>query len=280
MTLLAVIGIWEHDRHEYFGVGEENGQKVAFKDYLDVLAHNRALQMLIISGSSDKLAASVKTSSVLMVVLFGILYGDYSMYGTASSIVIVPSIMVAMLGVGYAAKKGMKKMLVQFTIYDMVVSGIMFVMAIYAYSTGKTIKSMGAFGVAFIIAYIVLYCVESMSSSIVIPMIADCSDYETVRTGRYMPGMMSTVFSFVDKLISSLAATVISLGLVAVGYHDVQPVAEDPMTKGLFIFLLIMYFGMPFFGWVCNIVSMKYYPLSKEKMAEIQEQIAQTKAKA
>ena len=34
-------------------------------------------------------------------------------------------------------------------------------------------------------------------------MTADCADYEVYRSGRYVPGLMGTLFSFVDKLISS-----------------------------------------------------------------------------
>ena len=45
----------------------------------------------------------------------------------------------------------------------------------------------------------------SIASSIVIPMTADCADYEVYRSGRYVPGLMGTLFSFVDKIISSLA---------------------------------------------------------------------------
>lgn len=42
-------------------------------------------------------------------------------------------------------------------------------------------------------------------------MTADCADYEVYRTGKYVPGLMGTLFSFVDKLVSSLAATVVAL---------------------------------------------------------------------
>lgn len=276
LTLFAVIGIWSHDRTEYFGTADE-GQKLGFRDYVEVLKHNRAIQMLIVSAASDKLATTVKTSSVLMVVLFGIFLGDYSLYGTTSTILIIPNIIIAMVGVGYAAKKGMKRALLQFTVVDIVLSGIMFVIAVGSYATGFDITEMGAVSIVFIILYCGLYCTEAISSGIVIPMIADCADYETVRSGNYIPGMMGTMFSFVDKLISSLATTVIALGLVVVGFKDVQPVAEDPMTTGLFIFLLVMYFGLPFIGWVANIIAMKFYPLSKEKMVEIQAQIAAIK---
>ncbi len=54
-----------------------------------------------------------------MVVLFGIFMGEYSLYGTASSIVLIPVVIIGAVGVGFAAKRGMKKMLIDFTIYDL-----------------------------------------------------------------------------------------------------------------------------------------------------------------
>ena len=54
-------------------------------------------------------------------------------------------------------------------------------------------------------------------------MIADCTDYETYKTGKYVPGMMGTLFSFVDKLISSLATSVVSLAVAAIGYTTTLP---------------------------------------------------------
>ena len=47
-----------------------------------------------------------------------------------------------------------------------------------------------------------------------IPMVADCADYETYRSGKFIPGIMGTLFSLVDKLVSSLASTVVSVVLL------------------------------------------------------------------
>ena len=278
MTLLAVIGIWSHDRTEYFGAGSDE-QKLGFKDYVNVLKGNRAIQMLIVSAASDKLAANVKSNSVLMAVLFGVLIGNYSMYGTASALVTIPTVIAATLGTAYAAKKGMKKALVNYTLLDMVIAGIMFVLVVYSYATGTHMGS-GVLSIVFLGLYVLLTCSESLSGGIVIPMIADCADYEAARSGLYVPGMMGTLFSFVDKLISSLATTIISLGLVAIGYTTTQPGPDAEMTSGLFVFLLVMYFAMPFLGWIANLIAMKFYPLSKEKMAEVQAQVSALKASA
>ena len=43
---------------------------------------------------------------------------------------------------------------------------------------------------------------------------------------------------------------------------------------------MICFIGAPMVGWICNLIAMKFYPLTKEKMAEIQDEIAAIKAKA
>ena len=38
-------------------------------------------------------------------------------------------------------------------------------------------------------------------------------------------------------------------------------------------------YGMIMIGLVCNLIAMKFYPLTKEKMEEIQDEVAQIKMK-
>ena len=37
---------------------------------------------------------------------------------------------------------------------------------------------------------------------------------------------------------------------------------------------------MPMIGWILNVIAMKFYPLNKEKMEEIQDEIARIKAES
>ena len=119
-----------------------------------------------------------------------------------------------------------------------------------------------------------------MSGNIVIPMTADCADYEVYRSGKYVPGLMGTLFSFVDKMISSLAGTFVSLMIAAIGFKTEQPTQDTPYSSGIFWVTMICFIGAPMVGWICNLIAMKFYPLTKEKMAEIQDEIAAIKAKA
>lgn len=82
-----------------------------------------------------------------------------------------------------------------------------------------------------------------------IPMMADCTDYELYRSGRYVPGMVATVYSFVDKLISSFATTIVGIFVAAIGYTSTTPQIGDELTTGIFIVTMFLYNGMPILGW-------------------------------
>jgi Na+/melibiose symporter-like transporter len=140
--------------------------------------------------------------------------------------------------------------------------------------------SWSLIGVLFIVLFIAMKGFSQLSGNIVIPMTADCADYEVYRTGRYVPGLMGTLFSFVDKLISSLASTFVALVYAAIGFKDHLPTEETPYSTPILIATLICFIGMPMIGWILNVIAMKFYPLNKEKMEEIQDEIARIKAES
>jgi Na+/melibiose symporter-like transporter len=98
----------------------------------------------------------------------------------------------------------------------------------------------------------------------------DIVDYELYRSGRFMPASVSATYSFVDKLVSSLGAT-IATGMVAlIGYNQVAPQASDPLTTAVKVMTVVLLIGFPILGWICTILAMKKSELSREKMVEVQ----------
>jgi len=138
-------------------------------------------------------------------------------------------------------------------------------------------KGWTVFTVLFLVFTLLYNGFNTVCSNVVITMTADCADYEVYRSGKYVPGMIGTLFSFVDKLISSLASTIVGLMCAAIGFTHALPTAETPYSTKLFIIGMIGMYGLILFGLICNIIAMKFYPLSKEKMNEIQEEIAKIK---
>ncbi len=278
-TLIAVISIWSKDREEFFGLGG-NGTKTKFKDYISVLKGNRAMQMLIVAAATDKLALNTSGNSVVMVMLYGIIMGNYELYGNMSMITMIPSFIIILVGTKYASKFGSKKALVVSTWLSMASYIALFLVLFLGDPTQISTENFGVMTALWIGTYCIAKGISSVSSGIVIPMIADCSDYETYLTGRYVPGMMGTLFSFVDKLISSFATTIIGIAVAAIGYTTAMPQATDASTPEMFWITSGLFIGLPILGWIASLIAMKFYPLDEAKMKEVQDKLDKIRKEA
>ncbi|MGJ9383539.1 MFS transporter [Salipaludibacillus sp. CF4.18] len=275
-TILAILAIKSKDRHKYYGLAEI-GVKVRFRDYWPVLKRNRPLQMLVIAASTDKLAGQVMNQQVAMVMLFGIILGDFALSGTISLIAIVPSFLITYLGVVYARKNGLKRSLVHFSWLGVIAFGILVGLFTFGDPQNMTLDNIGIMTILFILLFSIGRGVSTFTPSIVIPMIADVSDYETHRTGRYVPGMIGALFSFIDKAVSSLAPAIVG-GLVAIiGYRDEFPQLGESPTTDLFAMTMIIFFGIPISMWLISIIAMRFYTLDGKRMEVIQEEMAAVK---
>lgn len=63
----------------------------------------------------------------------------------------------------------------------------------------------------------------------------------------------------------SLAQTIVSVLIMMIGFVDTQPQPGGELVPGMLFVTLLCFGGFPIFGWMCNIISMKFYPLTKEE---------------
>jgi Na+/melibiose symporter-like transporter len=278
-AVLAIVGIWSKDKKEFYGLAEE-GTKTSLREYWGVLKGNRPLQMLSISASFDKLAISINRSSVVGVMLFGILLGDYALSGTIGMITIIPTLFITFYAVNIARKTGLKKSYVTSAWIGIV--SFVGLIVLFLLIDNPTVISLENIGVSTIL-FIVLYSLigfANIPTTLVVPMIADVSDYETHKSGRYVPGMMGTIFSFIDQLVSSLAPTIVGVVVGIIGYKSQFPEVGDTLTTPLFVTTLVLAFGLPALFLLISITAMKFYHLDAKKMEDIQNGIIEMKAKA
>lgn len=104
-------------------------------------------------------------------------------------------------------------------------------------------------------------------------MIADCSDYERCRSGKFVPGLMGALFSFVDKVFAALGTGFVGIVMFVIGYNRRLPQIGDEATPLLKWTALFLYCGIPIIGWVCSLVSMRYYTLDQKTMSEISQKL-------
>ena len=281
-TCIAVISIWPKDRVEFFGTGKP--VKIGLKDYWDTLKNNRAIQMLVVSASSDKLATSAKTA-VVTTIMFAIVAGENALSGIITGMTAIPTMILSVLCVGaLATRLGQRKAMLIGSWGGIVCNALLAALWLFgnprSMNNGQGGLAIGFFAITHILLSVILGGFQGVSGNIVIPMTADCADYEVYRTGKYVPGMMGTLFSFVDKMVSSLAPMIAGLLLSMIGFVDKVPDINTPYTPSLLYVGVFLSYGIVILGLLCNLVALKFYPLTKEKMEEIQDKIAEIKASA
>ena len=108
-------------------------------------------------------------------------------------------------------------------------------------------------------------------------MRADIIDYELDRSGKYLSAVVTSTYNFIDQMVSSLGMLVTTSLLALIGYSTTMPQPTDAPTTPLLVVALTISYGLPILGWICTIVSMKFYKLDKEEMVQVQKRIASKK---
>ncbi|MEG1447194.1 MAG: MFS transporter [Ruthenibacterium sp.] len=262
-TILAIIGIASKDRPEFYN--DLKSPKAHVKDYFEILGHNRPLQMLIISAATDKLGALLVTGTTTYI--FANMLLNSSLAGEFSLMLTLPLIVVSFVGMMIARKLGLKRTFLIGTWGSMIFLAIMFI-----------VRPNPNYPWIFLGLYLVQKLISSMANAAVIPMIADCSDYENYRSGRFVPSMISTIFSFIDKMISSASSLIIGFALAAAGVGKIIITPNQPVNDTFNMYMMICFCIVPILGHVASIIAMKWYNLDSKEMVHVQSEIEKRKA--
>ena len=278
LTILAVIGIWEKDQPKYFGVGGAKQEKVKISEYVEIIKNNNPMQRLMIAGAGCKLALSIATNTTVLCMLYGCMMGNYDgLYLPMMIVGYVCSVPFFLLTVRTSQKKGQKASLVRFVSVALICYvGVLALLLMWGQGDAFNLSimangklSINIYTVLFIVFFGIGYGAYYATADMPIPMVADCSDYETYRSGKYIPGIMGTLFSLVDKLVSSLSATVVGVAVSAIGLANL-PTPETPYMPGMNWVVIILFCVIPMVAWALTLIAMKGYSLTGERMKEIQ----------
>ena len=280
LTILAVIGIWEKDQPKYFGIGGTNQEKVKLSEYVEIIKNNDPMKRLMVAGAGCKLALSVATNTTVLCMLYGSMMGNYDgLYLPMMILGYVFSVPFFLLTVRTSQKKGQKASLLRYvTVALICYLGVFVLLTMWQQGIpgrNLTLISEGGlhinlYTVLFILFFGIGYGAYYSTADMPIPMVADCSDYETYRSGKYIPGIMGTLFSLVDKLVSSLSATIVGIAVSLIGIESL-PTAETPYSSGMNAVVIILFCVIPMIAWIATLIAMKGYILTGEKMKQIQQ---------
>ena len=280
LTILAIIGIAGKDNPKYYGIGGDKQEKVKMSEYLEIIRDNKPMQRLMVAGAGCKLALAIATNTTVLLALYGILMGNYnSLYLPMMVLGYVCAVPFFLLSMRTSQKLGQRASLIRYVsvaliCYVGVLALLLFSdhgdpawMLSFPFSGGGAVN---LYTILFIVFFGIGYGAYYATADMPIPMVADCSDYETYRSGKYIPGIMGTLFSLVDKLVSSLAQTLVAfIFLACAGLSDL-PTDSTPYSPGIKVSVIVMFCVIPMLAWTATLIAMKGYTLTGEKMKTIQ----------
>ncbi len=282
LLMMTFFGVRKVDVEENFkALSGDDQEKVTFKQMWEVLIHNRPVQMYLVALASDKFAQTTASQTVVNTMLAGILIGSYkatSVIGGATSTI---GLIFAFLGGLYVTKYGAKKSVTVWSWASVFVSIVLIGYCIFLGKDNMSLISVAAVPTAIYVGLqMALTATKMILAATTSAMRGDVVDYELERSGNYLPAVVNGVYSFINKLIGSLGAAVAAFCVAGIGYKTIMPQMGDKVTAPLFYMTLFLAFGLPIIGWLLNVVAMKFYGLDKERMVEVQKNIAERKAAA
>ena len=274
--VLSIIGVKKVDVAENFENLTASDEKVGIKDMWHLLKDNRPFQMYILHCVSAKLSQQTMSQAIVSTLVFGILIGNIGLSTIVTALTSLPQLIFAILAGKFSGKYGSKKI----AVISMLIGSVFSVIAIaYCYAidmrtiSQSTVPMVIFFGLLFIIGAAKM-CITTADNA----MRSDVVDYELSRSGKYLPGVVTATYNFIDQFITSLGTTIAAVGVSLIGYVNTAPQPTDAPTPEIKAMGLFLYFGIPLLGWIIGLVAMKFYSLSREKMVEVQKDINEKKA--
>ena len=278
LTVLAIIGIWEKDNEKFFGLGGKQ-EKVKISEYVRIIRNNKPLQRLMIAGGGCKLALAIATNVTVLCMLYGCMMGNYDdLYLPMMVLGYVFSAPFFALTVRTSQKHGQKRSLMTYVTVALVCYiGVLALLMLWQpgnpalnlrfMTDGKL--SINLYTIAFLVFFGIGYGAYYSTADMPIPMVADCADYETYRSGKFIPGIMGTLFSLVDKLVSSLSSTVVFIAVSFIGYQGL-PTKATPYMDGMNWVVIALFCIVPMAAWTATLLAMRGYELDGKKVKTVQ----------
>ncbi len=288
---LSCVGVAEYDVPESYasiaidGAIKDKDNKPTVHDMLVLIKENKELQRFIISASSDKLAQTINSASVVSTLLYGIMLGSMGLSTILSAIAMLPSIIFAIIGSKICGNKGSRYTVIRWSWLCIIVN-VAYGFFLYFAPTelvGGVLKGNINTSAIIVMVLFVLFNFAISATKMVVSvatnsMRMDVVDYELDRSGRYMPATVSATYSFIDKIISSFGATIATVFVGFIGYTTTTPQQGDPLTTGVRIITIVLLVIFPLIGWVCTLLALRNSELTYEKMEQVQVSIASKKA--
>jgi sugar (glycoside-pentoside-hexuronide) transporter len=242
-------------------IEKEKGKKVPFSQQLSVITKNRALLMILLAYGTDMFAGQIAMS-------FRIHFFKYNMGGRTD---LIPYLGYVQFVVGFGlifviqpfCKKIGKKIGI---FWAEALAIIPPVVMIFAAPAGNITLVMGSLMIGQVFAVLT----NTLSRSAV----ADSANYAQIKTGINGNGLVSSTFTFVNKCAQAFSMYFAGSILSSTGYNP-QLQQQAPQTLNAILMFMTV---LPIAGFVCSLVAMIFYPISRKDEVEMEDKMRKIRA--
>lgn len=230
-----------------------SGEKISLKDRIKVITSNTALLMVLISFGTDSLALQIGNGLNMYFFKYNMGGKQHLMGMLGWSTTIFSFILIGLVG-WYVGKLGKKNgIIVAESLAIVAASGLLFV------------PSQNTFLVmTFLIASVLIAAITNMLSR---SAVLDSANYAEWKTGINGSALVSSTFTFVNKLSQAFGAFIMGYVLDFVGYAP-NLAQQSPATLKAILYMKTL---IPIFAFICSVVAMRFYPIDKKVEAEMEE---------
>lgn len=247
LTILSVIGIKEKDQPHLYQNYESLDEKITLGTIFNIIKNNKPLQALIVAAGTNKLAQMVTGGAMAYFFIYTVQNIDLQpVVATYGILIGIIGVMVGM----YVASKWDKKKSFLLGTYLGIIAPILLIIFHPFHNGHDTL---------LIILLVAMLFANSIAYVNVLPMTADVADYEHYKRKRFVPGIIGTTFSFVDKLVSSLSGLIIGITLALINYESDMA----PTTEAFWAFYIIVII-IPIIGHIASIIAFKWYEIDRD----------------
>ncbi len=232
---------------------KKQNTKVPMKDRMSVITKNVALFALVISFGTDMFANQINSNTTTYYFLYN-LNGRTDLQGMLG-IVGLPAAIALMFLAGPIAGRFGKKRVIYFCEIVCIIGNVLMLV------TGGV--NIPVVMVTSIIGSIMFTVTNMMCRSALL----DVASYTKMKEGKDVAGLMSSSFTFVNKLVQAFGAFFAGWLLELVAFDATAQVQSEQTLTGL----LLMRTLIPIAAQVATLIAMKWYPISKKVEKEMDE---------
>ncbi|MGE0003733.1 MAG: MFS transporter, partial [Candidatus Izemoplasmatales bacterium] len=245
LTFLSILGLTRKDRPSNYA-NLPNPEKVTLVSIVRLIKHNTPLRALMVAAGTNKLAQLITGTSLAYFFIYTV--KDISLQQVVATWGLYFGVLGVVIGLLVAQWWGRKKSFMLGTYL-----GLLFpILIVIIHPFSESLKGLL---VGFMVAIVFA---TALASSNVLPLIADVADYEYYKYKQYIPSIVGTTFSLIDKLMSSFSGVILGLALHWIDYTPDMA----PTTKAFWAFYFMVII-IPALGHVASIIAFRYFPINR-----------------